>query len=189
MCHLFIFRKRLDGETIASRHNAMPFGCTASVKAWDRIGHFLRCVAVALFHMPVFRWVDDFFAAEGRKTVKHAANCFARLVRSILGADITAEEELCWGNPMPILGLRIQGYGDDAEVWLPEKKVEKWSAAIRSALESKKLSATAAAKLAGRLSFTAQSTFYRLGRAMVRPIFKQQYYPLPGGRYRFPFLY
>ena len=46
----------------------------------------------------------------------------------------------------------------------------------------KHLTAADAAILAGRLSFVATKTFRRYGRAMVRPIFRQQYEPLPEGR-------
>ena len=36
--------------------------------------------------------------------------------------------------------------------------------------------------MAGRFAFAARSMFRRYGRAMVRPIYRQQYHPLKGGR-------
>jgi hypothetical protein len=65
-----------EGEIVAARHNAMPFGCTGmlivrchgsactfshvlcsgSVHAWNRIGHMLRTFAVKFLFIPVCRW-------------------------------------------------------------------------------------------------------------------------------------
>ena len=49
-----------------ARHYGMPFGATASVVAWHRIGALLSEIARKLLHLPVFRYVDDYFAAERR---------------------------------------------------------------------------------------------------------------------------
>ena len=69
-------------------------------------------------------------------------------------------------------------------VWPDSAKADKWLSDIDGALESGRLCCHDAAKLAGRLSFTAQNSFFRLGRAMLRPIFQQQYKPLSQGRAR-----
>ena len=42
---------------VASRHNAMPFGCTGSVHAWGRVGNFLSTLAVELLIVPLCRCV------------------------------------------------------------------------------------------------------------------------------------
>lgn len=42
---------------VAARHNAMPFGCTGSVHAWDRVGNFLSTLAVELLMLPLCRCV------------------------------------------------------------------------------------------------------------------------------------
>ena len=66
---------------------------------------------------------------------------------------------------------------DLAKTWL-----QKWLRAICSAIESGKLQPGDASKLVGRLAFGAQFAFKRLGRAMLRPLYAQQYAPLKGGR-------
>ena len=68
------------------------------------------------------------------------------------------------------------------EVWPSEDKVVKWTADVHGAILSRKLSSREAAKLAGRLGFTAQNAFQNVGRAPLRPIFRHQYSPLPHGR-------
>ena len=45
-------------------HKAMPFGATSAVVAWHRVGALIAAVARALLHLPVKRYVDDYFAVE-----------------------------------------------------------------------------------------------------------------------------
>ena len=45
-------------------HNAMPFGATSSVVAWHRIGELISTIARRILHLPVLRYVDDYFAAD-----------------------------------------------------------------------------------------------------------------------------
>ena len=87
-------------------------------------------------------------------------------------------------NPLPLLGLTVSVSQGEMAVWPDTGKTEKWLSGIDGALESGRLCCHDAAKLAGRLSLTAQNAFFRLGRAMLRPIFQQQYKPLSQGRAR-----
>ena len=50
-------------------HNAMPFGATSSVVAWHRIGELIATIARRLLHLPVLRYVDDYFAADRYRLV------------------------------------------------------------------------------------------------------------------------
>ena len=62
------------------------------------------------------------------------------------------------------------------------EKALRWSQTAQDILDKGVLASSEASKMAGRLSFASQHTFRRLGRGMVRPLFAQQYKPLPGGR-------
>ncbi len=53
------------------------------------------------------------------------------------------------------------------------EKVVKWRDQIAAAIESQHLDAGGAQKLAGRLMWACQHLFYRVGRAMVKPIYAQ----------------
>ena len=53
-----------QGEAWVALHNGMPFGATASVLAWDDVGDLLAMIATRLLHLPLFRYVDDYFAAD-----------------------------------------------------------------------------------------------------------------------------
>ena len=48
-------------EALASFHYAMPFGAVGSVHAWERVGAFLLVALRKLLHIPLFRYVDDYF--------------------------------------------------------------------------------------------------------------------------------
>ena len=67
-------------------------------------------------------------------------------------------------------------------VRVTDDKAAKWLHDVQEALRAGRLSSGQAAKLAGRLSFSAQHTFRKLGRAMLRPLFQQEHKPLPNGR-------
>ena len=53
-----------EDEIWASIHHGMPFGATSSVVAWQRVGALISTLARKLLHIPVLRYVDDFFAPE-----------------------------------------------------------------------------------------------------------------------------
>ena len=171
-----------DGEAFASRHNAMPFGSVASVHAWNRIGAFLAQCARSLLRIPVFRYVDDYFSADRPKCAEHAMTCFARLVRAILGEDAISERKLQVGNPLDVLGLSVEVKDRTVSMHVMAEIPEHWACVLEEALANGRHPAGDAAKMAGRLNFATQQTFRRLGRAMVRPFYCQQYSPLAGGR-------
>ena len=86
----------------------------------------MKAIARRLLHLPVLRFVDDYFAAESEVTAQHAMNSFARhvdshcllllivtnvfcrLVRALFGHDAISERKLEYGNPLTVLGIRIE---------------------------------------------------------------------------------
>jgi hypothetical protein len=170
------------GERWLSRHNAMPFGSVASVHEWDRVGAFLRHLGRKLLMLPLARYVDDFFAADRQEDAEHALECFAQVVRAVLGADALSADKMEYGNPLQVLGLHFQGSNKGVCVRVTDDKAQKWLEDVDKALATGRLTPGDAAKLAGRLSFAAQHTFRRLGRAMLRALFQQEHAPLKGAR-------
>ena len=90
-----------------------------------------------------------------------------------MGTSAISEKKLCAGNPLVVLGIEIKLSASGIVFKPAEDKICKWSARIGKALEQEMLSPGEASKLGGALQWAAQSTFRRLGRAMVRPITKQ----------------
>ena len=56
-------------------------------------------------------------------------------------------------------------------------KAAKWIVDLRAALEAGQLDAGAAQKLAGRLTWSTQMLFYKVGRAMIKPVYAQKRSP------------
>ena len=86
----------------------MPFGATASVVAWHRVGDLLLEIARRLLHLPAFRYVDDYFAAERTGLAQHGLGTFVRLVRAVLGSSAVADAKTEFGPELVILGIQVQ---------------------------------------------------------------------------------
>ena len=103
--------------------------------------------------------------------------CFARLVRAILGPTAVSAKKLDYGRELVILGVRVSPTFDHCVLQLDDAKRDAYLQEVERRLAEGTLTAGAAAKLAGRLSFASQWCFKRLGRAMLRPMFAQQHSP------------
>ena len=122
---------------------------------------------------------------------KHAMNCFARysvhvvasivcslsplpcrMVKALLGDSAIAIEKLETGPSLTILGVEASVSRKGLKCIPDKKKRKRWIARIKAALRSGKLTSGEASKLSGALQWATQRLFRRLGRAMVRPIYK-----------------
>ena len=74
-----------NGKLMMARHLVLPFGASASVYHWDRIGALIATLARKLLHLPVLRWVDDLYSFERSGHAEHAAKLFKRLTEAVLG--------------------------------------------------------------------------------------------------------
>lgn len=185
-------RALLALQTMVAVHKACPFGSSSAVYSWERVGSLLNTLARRILNLALLRYVDDFFAPERLESLEHGMWCFARLVRLLMGSSALANRKLACGNTLVVLGIQMSA--SDAGfrsvyfsyVILPshvlphrlfpaKDKAEKCASTIRKALTEGKLSAGCAEKLAGRLSWATQFMFYRLGRALLRPIFDQRF--------------
>ena len=94
-------------KILVSAHYACPFGATASVYAWERIGQLIRWIARKYLKMVVFTFVDDSFALERIDSLQHGMGCFARLVRALLGPSAIAADKLECGRSLVVLGVQL----------------------------------------------------------------------------------
>ena len=191
---------------MTARHRSVFFGATSSVHNWERVGALLAAILRRVVHIPALRYVDDFFGVEAAALAQHtnecglchspprsarradartAVRCVARVIRCLLGADSMKEKKMAHGNPLVILGLRIEARSGtapaqrvvpDATQAQPDgitarpapEKVKLWQKRIGDALDSGTLQVGLAKKLAGALSWGASALFRRVGRAMLR---------------------
>jgi hypothetical protein len=169
------------GQKWISFHHAMPFGATSSVFAWHKIGELLCRIARKVFHLPVYRYVDDYFAF-GRccllvpsncicvcfllhlpspDTIQHAMQVFARLVRVLLGESAIADRKLEHGQILVVLGMSVNPSPLGIRLHLSRQRAEKWLADIDTALSTDCLLGGQAQKLSGRLGWSTQHLFHR----------------------------
>ena len=161
-------------RVLQATHLSCPFGATASVFNWERVGRFLRKIVRKLLHLAMFEYVDDYFAAERPEVAEHAMLCFARVVRAVLGKTAIAADRLLFGPTLEVLGVVVKLSHDRFTMSPCEKKLRKSLVMMKAALaEGGVLRRGCASKLAGRLQWSCQFLFHRLGRAMLQPIFAQ----------------
>ena len=67
-----------NNQPVAARHFALPFGSIASVHNWDRIGELLKAIVRQVLHVPVLRFVDDFFGIAAEEDADHMMRVFTR---------------------------------------------------------------------------------------------------------------
>ena len=102
-------------------------------------------------------------------------NCFARLVRALLGNSAMADEKLGFGPSLEVLGVQILLSELGWKAVPSRKMIRKCLKVILEALRVDALPSGAAQKLAGRLNWAASYMFHRLGRAMLRAIYDQKF--------------
>ena len=164
----------VDSAVMVSFHNAMPFGAVASVHAWERVGALLITIIRRLLFIPMFRYVDDLFAFDFEEALEHSTMCAVRLIRACLGSDSIADRKVDYGSSLCILGVELSLSKTAYRCRLSREKAAKWIAIMRRALHEGIMYSGDAQKMAGRLSWSTQFLFYRVGRAMIRPIFDQK---------------
>ena len=161
-----------NDTTYVAGHLAMPFGATSSVFGWSRVGAALVRILRVLLKIPVGIYVDDLHGAERPQCVKHTNEIVVRLIRCVLGQSSVAMHKVAHGLPMQeLLGATIDADVNGVSFCPNEEKVKNWCYQIRDILHQKHLPSGAAKKLAGKLSWSAQLVFCRLGRAMLRPLY------------------
>ena len=84
---------------MAAGHLALVFGCLGSVHGGDRIGDLLRHLGRCLLFLALGRYVGDYFGADVREVARHAMECFAGLVRALLGPSALNIECLACSSP------------------------------------------------------------------------------------------
>ena len=113
------------GVAYVAFHFAMPFGATSSVCNWHRVGDLILVIARRLLHMPMLRYVDDYFNPERPENMVQCSQLFARLVRMILGETAIAVDKLQSESSLVVLGILVQPPRTGVSFCLCEKKTEK----------------------------------------------------------------
>ena len=154
------------------QHMATPFGAVSSVHNWERVGALICAIGRRVLKLPLARYVDDFFSVDREKSVGEASDVLRRLIDCLLGPGAAAPDKLMHSNPLTILGVQVSIDQLGVTSRPDAEKAFKWSCRIQGFLETGVLHSGDASKLAGALQWAGQQLFRRLGRAMLRPIFR-----------------
>ena len=111
-----------EGQPVAARHKALMSGSVGSVHGWDRVGSLFRHLGRRVLQMALNRWVDDYYSLEMLGTEAHAMQCFARMVRAIMGATAPSESKLESGVKLDVLDMTISYDGAGVKVNVNHKK-------------------------------------------------------------------
>ena len=167
----------------AVQHLGMPFGTTAAVYAWHRIGGFMSAVVQRLCNAPVARYVDDYFGAS-RSGVKYSGGKCLEIFAELLGFPTDPAKSDDHTLKLLILGAEVAVIlaQQSVSVCVAHDKAVKWSRLLHESILKNNCDAGMASKQAGRLSFAVSVTTNKVGRAFIKPLYAQAACPLPGGK-------
>ena len=171
------------GRLWVARHLGCPFGATASVHNWHRLGALVVTVARRLFLAPVARYTDDFFGCDAVDVAPGLqAHEVLKFVAMLVGLDLEPDKEVVSLSRLPVLGGLVHVDFEQLSVMVevsPDKK-ELWTQRLREINDTCVLDAGSSSKMAGRLSFSVAIIGNAVGRAFIRPFHAQAHKPLPG---------
>ena len=79
-----------------------------------------------------------------------------------------------FGPVLVVLGMSVLPSDEGVQFVLSHEKALKYGRSIAVALHTGHLSSGEAVKLAGRLMFSTQHLFHRMGRALIKPVYAQK---------------
>ena len=154
------------------RHNALCFGATASVWAFNRLADSLTFLGRCLLAIPILHFVDDFGSCEPERLAKTSFLHFADMT-SLLGLKMKAKKANPPAARLKMLGVFISCEVNQVLLQPCPARLQKVLATMGEALENNHLTADSAQKLAGKLTFLQTTTFGQVGKAALYTIYSR----------------
>ena len=131
-------------------------------------------VVRALMMAPVCRYVDDYFGCSRPELAWSGSACL-QLLTMLVGTPCDPKKAISSMVGMVLLGAEIlvDMVRQSVATRVVEKKARKWAAEIDESVALGSLSGSKAASMAGKLSFAATAARSRVGRAYLKPIYRQ----------------
>ena len=171
-----------QSQMLAAPHMGMPFGATASVCAWHRVGAFLAAAVSKLARAPIARYVDDFFGAS-KEGVYWSGGRILSVLCSLTGFHTDPAKDEDGALEIVVLGMLVT-YSWNLQlvtVRLEAEKAARWRQSLAEACGAGILIAQDPAKMAGRLQWALCAGPAKAGRAYLKALFAQANHPFPGG--------
>ena len=157
------------------RHRAAPFGATASVWAFCRFSDSMVSLARRYLIALAGHFVDDFTGVELAATAESSCLSFKAFFQR-LGLSMKPEKEQPPAETQKVLGVVIQAHEGELIVGTCPKRREKLLTLLEEILESNRLSAEDAQKVAGKMGFLATTLFGGIGMAAIQPFYARAHH-------------
>ena len=151
------------------RHRVMSFGATSSVFHFNKVTDSVVWLARTLFLIACIHFVDDLGSVDPAGSARSSFVVFRDLC-SLLVFRLKVSKEQPPGFLQKIQGVFIQIEADTVAVKPDPNRLGKLWNIIREARKADRLSAEAAARLAGKLQFLCASFFGRVGQPLLHPL-------------------
>ena len=164
-------------------HKTTNVGAISSVHAWHRLSNVLLRFFRTRFHLPICKYVDDFFGCS-RHGTRIPPTKYTDILGALLGVAFDKDKSQALMMEMVVLGARVGMELSKRAVSLSvdTDKMLRWVHAIDETLQKMTLSPSMAMKFTGRFLWAGTLTSYKLGRAYLKPLMAQIYRPLKGNR-------
>ena len=162
-----------DLKVAFAEHHAMPFGASAAVNNFNRVGRAPRFLFAHFLHIPSSQYFDDYTCNEPVAIASDGCACAMQALQILgFGAEVKQQPASSYSS----LGLNF----DLSEAWTHQrvviKNTEKRLHSLMCELNAlTRLPPGRAASLRGRLSFSAGQHYGRCGRVGLRPLSARQY--------------
>eukprot|EP00435_Cladocopium_sp_Y103_P048273 s452_g14.t1 len=123
----------------------------------------------------VGHFVDDFTGVELETTAESSSFSFKTVFQK-LGLSMNPEKEQAPSTKQKVLGVVIHAYPERLVIETCPKRKEKLLALLESILQSNRLSAEEAQRVAGKLGFMATTLFGGIGMAAIQPFYARAHH-------------
>jgi hypothetical protein len=177
--HAYMIIMTEDGPTLW-RHNVLLFGAVGSVWGYNRFSDALMNICRSLFGVPVIHYVDDFGSSEPAFSAPTSFWTFS-LINDLFGLRTKPSKEQGPGPEHKIQGAFINFAPSNIIVAPTPNRVIKLDIMINKALDTNTLTPDDAGTLAGKAQHYSTTTFGKVARAPLKPIYARQHaVPTPG---------
>ena len=156
------------------QHSVLMFGAKGAVWGYGRVGdalvHIVRCLLAA----PTLHFVDDYGGIEPGATATSAFGAFEDF-NLALGFQMKPSKAQPPADAQVVQGVVLTVSDEGCTLRPKPARLRKVDAEIGTVLHNKRITPTAAGRLAGKAGFLSTTCFGQVGRAQTRPLFSRHY--------------
>jgi hypothetical protein len=172
--HMWMLMITSEGPSLW-QHLVVMFGAKAAVWAYNRFGDGLMHLGRILLGLMFTHYVDDYNASDPSPWAESGFTGFEDMCKC-LRTTLKQSKRQPPAKIRDTLGVIIETRTDDIVVRPRPNRKARLAGFIQNALTENKLPKQQAESLAGKLNFYNSAVFARLGRALLRPIYRRAHF-------------